>query len=693
MKKLYNQNYQISCPEFILDPNQIQEELDYEQIFNENWRDIQQFLVELHLNQVQVDSNVSYHLIYETIVDICQSDQSEKLNKKLVEFFEQYFTKILEPFNNIQESRQDEFLGKIEDIWKKTRQSIELLTQIFKYYETTYLIKSNTQTFESFIISQFGQQFNKFTKIKEITNNYLLKLIQDRRQKIQINENQLRLLTEMFIALDLYGSVFEVQFLEQTKKYYKDISDKLEEQFDIFQFLPQVQHILEQEQELIEKFLSKQTVEQIDYLKKSWREAIKKEGIKIINDENKKEITNNLLKFISNLDQIMFKCFQQNKILQNHQKYAIEDVLYQKVNELAELTCKHIDSKLTKSNKSIQEEDNIKADIDEALQLFKYLPSKDIFEAFFNKRLIKRLLMQMSYSTELEEQVIEKLKKECGESYTKKAEELLMNVKAAKETQKEFEDFLEKKGQVESAKFINIYILSSAAWPNENKPIPYLNEPFLGLQQKVNEFYKVKNSSATLFWQYQLSTVDITGNFDKKYTFVVSLEQAVVLFLFNEKPEWTYEEIGEKLQIEDKDQLKEILISLFAMKSTQQILKKLTGEPKKFQGQDVFAVNNDYTNKKIRVKVNTVQKKETQEQINNVMQRVLSDRQYVIDASIVKIMKLKKKLTHQELSQEIFLDLKLPLEKQEIKTRIEALIDRDFLERDQNDRATYHYKA
>lgn len=41
----------------------------------------------------------------------------------------------------------------------------------------------------------------------------------------------------------------------------------------------------------------------------------------------------------------------------------------------------------------MEDEDRIKADIDEALQLFKYLPSKDIFEAFFNKRLIKRLIL------------------------------------------------------------------------------------------------------------------------------------------------------------------------------------------------------------------------------------------------------------------------------------------------------------
>lgn len=39
----------------------------------------------------------------------------------------------------------------------------------------------------------------------------------------------------------------------------------------------------------------------------------------------------------------------------------------------------------------------------------------------------------MSYSTELEAEVIEKLKKECGDGYTKKAEELLQNVQSSKD--------------------------------------------------------------------------------------------------------------------------------------------------------------------------------------------------------------------------------------------------------------------
>lgn len=37
---------------------------------------------------------------------------------------------------------------------------------------------------------------------------------------------------------------------------------------------------------------------------------------------------------------------------------------------------------------------------------------------------------------------------------------------------------MEKHKKTDEARLVNIYILSSAAWPNENKSIPYLVEPF-----------------------------------------------------------------------------------------------------------------------------------------------------------------------------------------------------------------------
>ena len=43
-------------------------------------------------------------------------------------------------------------------------------------------------------------------------------------------------------------------------------------------------------------------------------------------------------------------------------------------------------------------------------------------------------------------------------------------------------------------------------------------------------------------------------------------------------------------------------------------------------------------------------------------QRVINERQYLIDASIIKIMKRNKKLLFDEMMNEVFNDLKLPLQ-------------------------------
>lgn len=53
-----------------------------------------------------------------------------------------------------------------------------------------------------------------------------------------------------------------------------------------------------------------------------------------------------------------------------------------------------------------------------------------------------------------------------------------------------------------------------------------------------------------------------------------------------------------------------------------------------------------------------------------------------IDAAIVRIMKTRKSLSHKLLVQELLIQLKFPIRAQDLKKRIESLIDREYLERD-----------
>ena len=70
-----------------------------------------------------------------------------------------------------------------------------------------------------------------------------------------------------------------------------------------------------------------------------------------------------------------------------------------------------------------------------------------------------------------------------------------------------------------------------------------------------------------------------------------------------------------------------------------------------------------------------------------------ADGELQVDAAIVRTMKTRKQLSHQLLISELFGQLKFPAKASDLKKRIESLIDREYIERDETDPALYHYVA
>lgn len=66
---------------------------------------------------------------------------------------------------------------------------------------------------------------------------------------------------------------------------------------------------------------------------------------------------------------------------------------------------------------------------------------------------------------------------------------------------------------------------------------------------------------------------------------------------------------------------------------------------------------------------------------------------FQVDAAIVRIMKTRKKLSHQQLLSEVFSQLRFTAKPADLKKRIESLIEREYLERDDEDSNLYHYVA
>ena len=80
---------------------------------------------------------------------------------------------------------------------------------------------------------------------------------------------------------------------------------------------------------------------------------------------------------------------------------------------------------------------------------------------------------------------------------------------------------------------------------------------------------------------------------------------------------------------------------------------------------------------------------------SQVRQKVEEDRKHVIEAAIVRIMKARRLLDYNTIITEVTAHMKgrfVPVAV-DIKKRLESLIERDFLERDANDRTLYRYMS
>jgi len=321
--------------------------------------------------------------------------------------------------------------------------------------------------------------------------------------------------------------------------------------------------------------------------------------------------------------------------------------------------------------------------------LFRYINGKDVFEAFYKKDLAKRLLLSKSASIDSEKSMISKLKSECGASFTSKLEGMFKDIDVSKDLMISFRQstkFQEQLGDIE----LLVNVLTAGYWPPYNPMELNLPHELANYQEVFKAFYLSKHSGRKLTWQNSLGHCVLKADFPLgKKELSVSLFQTVILLLFNTTTKFTLKEIQEAIGMEIGE-LKRTLQSLACGK-----IRVLTKSPKgrDVEDGDVFHFNEEFKQKLYRIKINSIQMKETVEEQQKTTTTVLQDRQYQIDAAIVRIMKTRKTLKHSLLVSELYQQLKFPIKPLDLKKRIESLMDRDYLERDSQNSEIYNYLA
>uniref|UniRef100_A0A1B0FQC9 Cullin-4A n=1 Tax=Glossina morsitans morsitans TaxID=37546 RepID=A0A1B0FQC9_GLOMM len=688
---------------------------------------------------IQLSKPIKYILeeLYQAVENMCSHKMDAQLYTKLKDLTEAHVKRNVETFTG---GSMDKlvFLKKINNWWLSYCQQMIMMRSIFLYLDRTYVLQNPTvHSIWDMGLDLFRTHIALNSLVQKRTVEGLLMLIEKERNGDAVDRALLKSLIRMLCDLQIYVSAFEDKFLVATRQLYQAEGQRKMQELDVPEYLQHVEKRLNEEnqrllhyldsstkypliytveKELIAEHLTQILQKGLDTLLEENRLSdltllysllnrvkngtaelcgnfngyIKKKGRTIVIDPEKdKNMVQDLLDFKDKMDVIVRTCFEHNEKFTNSLREAFEFFINQRANKPAELIAKYVDMKLRAGNKEATEEE-LEQILDKIMVLFRFIHGKDVFEAFYKKDLAKRLLVGKSASVDAEKSMLSKLKQECGGGFTSKLEGMFKDMELSRDINIAFKQYVvNMDGEVTNID-LTVNILTMGYWPTY--PLTEVNMPtqLVKPQQVFNKFYLAKHSGRKLQWQPTLGNCVLKARFDGgPKELLVSLFQALVLLLFNEKDNLAFEEILAATNIEDGE-LRRTLQSLACGRA-----RVISKEPKgrEVEDGDQFHYNNEFTNKLFRIKINQIQMKETTEEQKATEERVFQDRQYQIDAAIVRIMKMRKTLSHNLLITELFNQLTFPVKPADLKKRIESLIDRDYMERDKDNQNQYNYVA
>ncbi|XP_078265425.1 cullin-4A isoform X2 [Rhinoraja longicauda] len=687
---------------------------------------------------IQNSTSIKYNLeeLYQAVENLCSYKVSATLYKQLRQVCEDHVKA------QIQQFREDSldsslFLKKINKCWQDHCRQMIMIRSIFLFLDRTYVLQSSMlPSIWDIGLELFRTHIINDKTVQNKTIDGILLLIEKERNGEAVDRSLIRSLLSMLSDLQVYQESFEQRFLEETNCLYAAEGQRLMQEREVPEYLHHVNKRLEEEADRVITYLDQSTqkwlvasVEKqllgehltailqkglnhlldenrvadltllyqlfsrvkggLQVLLQHCNEYIKTFGTTIVvNPEKDKTMVEELLDFKDKVDHIIEVCFLKNEKFVNTMKEAFETFINKRPNKPAELIAKYVDSKLRAGNKEATDEE-LERMLDKIMIIFRFIHGKDVFEAFYKKDLAKRLLVGKSASVDAEKSMLSKLKHECGAAFTSKLEGMFKDMELSKDVMVQFKQYIQNQNDP-SRIDLTVNILTMGYWPTYTPMEIHLPAEMVKLQEVFKMFYLGKHSGRKLQWQATLGHSVLKADFKEgKKELQVSLFQTMVLLMFNEGNEFSVEEIKTATGIEDSE-LKRTLQSLACGKA--RVLNKLP-KGKEVEDGDKLIFNDDFKHKLFRIKINQIQMKETVEEQTSTTERVFQDRQYQIDAAIVRIMKMRKTLSHNLLVSELYNQLKFPVKPGDLKKRIESLIDRDYMERDKDNANQYHYVA
>jgi len=637
--------------------------------------------------------------------------------------------------------------------WDGHKVKMAMIRDILMYMDKTHCeIKKKTGVHELGLL-KFKEIVIQDENVLGRLKSELLGMVDRERQGQVIEVPLLRAALLMFVDADplakknsafpvLYREHFEKDFLEQTRNFYKIESQAFLENNTVPDYLRKVQTRLKEEQQRQENYLDATTQSHLrevcetelivnhaeklvlnqntgaaymfkekkirdmgrmygllrrkkqclEPLKKALRDFIFNRGCMIVDDDQNKKTPDAFVGKMLELRRTSYNFFEQSFM----RDASFGDVIKKSMEEFvnkdmrpARFLSSHADLLLRSGFEKMNDSEVAEA-MDNIICIFQYINDKDIFEDVYKQHLAQRLLHQKSQSDSNEKSMLAKLKAECGHQFTSKMEGMFKDIRTSRDLRDRWRQY-QVNNNIDESIELNTNVLTSGFWPFNTTDTCKLPEELIARCEHFKNFYTQTHSGRKIKFNTSKGTAELLVKFPGgSKQLIVSTAQMCILMMFNHKTTVTYAEIKKHTQIQP-DELDRHLLSLAHPK-----VKVLGKNPntKRVEDNHSFRINTKYRNNKFRVRINLIGKK-TSVGKPVIPEGVVEARKNIVEAAVVRIMKSRKQLAHNDLIREVIHQLSSRFNPQPlfIKKRIESLIEREYLERDSENRKIYNYKA
>mmetsp|Transcript_20177 Transcript_20177/g.47032 ORF Transcript_20177/g.47032 Transcript_20177/m.47032 type:complete len:754 (+) Transcript_20177:60-2321(+) len=705
-----------------------------------------------------VFSKADYAELYTTVYNMCTqrtpNNWSEQLYRRYGEAMSDYINRKVLPA--LREKSDIPLIKELLHRWNNHKIYVKWMDRFFTYLDRYYVKLQSVEPIYNRGYSIFHQLV--FEECKKDTRNALLRVINLERQGEHIDQDLVKGVIDMFIDLGIgnltiYQSEFEEAFLPATTDYFvRQASGWLSE--DSFpEYLRKSELALNAEEQRVTNYLHRLTQPKLKHvviqallaqpqsqlleketgvvylldndkredLSRMWRMFslveggltpiaqafrmyVTDRGNKIVDErvEQSKQMASKqealgdpsfiqtLLDLHDRFKGIVNECFSQDSLFQKSLKEAFEFFINRDIGKysFAELMSSFCDRILKKSGERLSD-DQVEVLLTKMVELFSFLSDKDLFAEIYRNQLSKRLLYETSASEDSEKSMIAKLKMKCGAQFTSKLEGMITDLSLAADLTKDFREHCDQLPEGKNALGgidFNVQVLTTGFWPSYQVQDANLCPEMQKAIQVFHNFYNARTQHRRLQWIHLLGQATLTAKLAKRHDLIVNTYQALILLLFTKDEAHDINFIMNATGL-DNTHTKKLLATLSISKY--QVLSKSLPDKKTIEPDATFTPNESFTCPHRKIKIPPPVSEETHNK-----ERVEEDRSIAIEAAIVRIMKMRKTLSHQHLLTEVLTQLAFfkPNPKL-IKQRIEHLIEREYLERDPNQASTYRYLA